>query len=290
MGNWLEGVLERLSDWYHGFLTLFPNLLAAGVVILLFGLGARLARRLVPKAVSRLPGRAPGTHLHSLAGTLAYIAVLALGVVAALDLLGWDRALTSVLAGAGILGLALAFAFQDIASNLIAGVTVSVRCPFAPGDFIESGEYRGRVQEVNLRSTVIRTTDGLLVMIPNSVIYQKPIVNYTRRGRRRVDVHCGISFRDDLSVAKRLACEAVATVPGRDASRPVEFFYERFGESSIDFVVRFWIPFTTRERDLREARSEAIVRVKQSFDENSITIPFPVHTVDISAHKLQPAP
>jgi small-conductance mechanosensitive channel len=96
-----------------------------------------------------------------------------------------------------------------------------------------------------------------------------------------VDISLGVSYRDDLERAKRVAMEAVSAVPARLSDREVELFYEEFAESSIDFTVRFWIPFET-QRDYLAARSDAIIRIKQAFDANGITIPFPTRTLKLA--------
>jgi small-conductance mechanosensitive channel len=117
--------------------------------------------------------------------------------------------------------------------------------------------------------------------MPNKQVFENPIMNYTIRGTRRVDISLGVSYGEDLEKAKRVAMEAVAVVPSRLPDREVELFYEELAESSIDFTVRFWIPFET-QKDYLAARSDAIIRIKQAFDANGITIPFPTRTLDFA--------
>jgi small conductance mechanosensitive channel len=187
----------------------------------------------------------------------------------------------SLLAGAGIVGLALGFAFQDIAANLMAGVYLSVRRPFRRGHLIKAQDYFGIVQEVNLRWTELLTQQGQLVLIPNKQVFENPIMNYTARGSRRVDITLGVSYGDDLEKARRVALEAVAALPGLLPDKPVEMFYEEFADSSIDFTIRFWIPFQS-QKDYLAARSEAMIRIKKAFDAAGIRIPFPTRTLDFA--------
>ena len=119
------------------------------------------------------------------------------------------------------------------------------------------------------------------MLIPNKQVFENPIMNYTVRGTRRVDITLGVSYGDDLEKAKRVAMEAVASVPARLPDREVELFYEEFAESSISFSVRFWINFEAQKEYLA-ARSDAIIRIKQAFDANGITIPFPTRTLEIA--------
>ena len=107
-----------------------------------------------------------------------------------------------MLAGAGVLGLALAFAFQDIAANFMSGIFISFRKPINIGDIVKIKDYMGKVTEINLRDSVIRTFQGQLVIIPNKDIFQNAIENYSMWGKRRIDLAVGISYGDDLDKVK----------------------------------------------------------------------------------------
>lgn len=268
---------SKLTGWGRAFVLALPNLLLAVLTVVLSWLLARGARNVVQRMLRRV---SQSDQVNYLLSQMVYIAVIAAGTFAALGILGLQKTVASLLAGAGIIGLALGFAFQDIAANLMAGIYLSVRRPFRRGHLIKAQDYFGIVQEVNLRWTEILTQQGQLVLIPNRQVFENPIMNYTSRGIRRVDISLGVSYADDLEKAKRVAVEAVSALPDRLADRDVELFYEELAESSIDFTVRFWIPFVA-QKDYLAARSDAIIRIKQAFDANGITIPFPTRTVDV---------
>ncbi|MEX0648198.1 MAG: mechanosensitive ion channel family protein [Balneolaceae bacterium] len=194
-------------------------------------------------------------------------------------MLNLDGTVTSLLAGAGIIGLALGFAFQDIAANFISGVLLSTRHPFGIGDIIETNEFFGTVQKLNLRNTIILTPQGQIVYIPNKAVFENPFTNYTKNGERRIDLACGISYGDDLEKVKEVTLKAVSGIEHRDKNRDVEFFYSEFGDSSINFLVRFWVNFHLH-KDFWEPQSEAIMAIKKAFDDNDIMIPFPIRTLD----------
>lgn len=273
-----DAAVAKVGAWVETFIQHLPNLLAAVAVVVAAWLAARAARAVAARVLGRVTDHRPVTRL---AATAAYVAVLVTGVFVALGVLQLDKTVTSLLAGVGIVGLALGFAFQDIAQNFIAGIMLSVRRPFREGDVIETNDYMGVVDHLDLRSTVLRTFQGQHVRIPNSEVFQNPLVNYCATGSRRVDLAVGVSYADDLETARRVALEAVEGVEGRDTSREVELFYEQFGGSSIDFQVRFWIPFA-RQTDYLRARSDAIVRLKAAFDREGVSIPFPIRTLDFS--------
>lgn len=268
-------LLAKLEGWVAALILLLPNAVVAVVVVLVAAFLARLARRAALGVLARTSSY--GT-VNRLLASLVYLAVLAVGLLTALSVLELERAVVSLLAGLGIVGLALGFAFQDLASNFIAGVLLSIRRPFVEGDLIEKGEFLGTVTEINLRSTRLRTLQGQTVILPNAEVFTNPVTNYST-GERRVDLRCGVAYGDDLERARDVALAAVRGVQGVLSDRPVAFYYEAFGDSSIDFVVQFWIRFEGQPDYLR-ARSEAIVALKRAFDEAGITIPFPIRTLD----------
>jgi small conductance mechanosensitive channel len=132
------------------------------------------------------------------------------------------------------------------------------------------------VHDVNLRTTIVRTFQGQHVIIPNKDIFQNPLVNYSKTTSRRVDLRCGVAYGDDLQEAERVAVDAITKAGDVE---DVELFYEEFGDSSINFVLRFWIHFE-KQTDFLGARSRAIKQLKGAFDEHGITIPFPIRTLD----------
>jgi small-conductance mechanosensitive channel len=165
---------------------------------------------------------------------------------------------------------------------------MAVKRPIAVGELIETNGFRGLVEKIELRTTVIETLDGRLIRIPNKEIFQKPITNLSRRPTRRVDIEVGVSYRDDLETASEVAHRAVSDLE-RDDSRDVEVFFTGFGSSSIDLVVRFWIQFEGYASYL-SARSSAVQAIKNAFDESEITIPFPIRTLDIERPLLEAIP
>jgi small conductance mechanosensitive channel len=269
---------RKIMGWARDFVLLLPNLLAAVLVIVVTWLVARLVRSLVARLLKRV---SHSEQVNWLLAQAVYIAVFAAGTFIALGVLGLDKTVTSLMAGAGIVTLALGFAFQDIAANLMAGIYLSVRRPFRRGQLIKTQDYFGTVNQVNLRWTEVYTQQGQLVLIPNKQVFENPIMNYSSLGRRRIDLSVGVSYGDNLAKAREVAIRAVEEIPARLSDRPVELYYEEIGESSINFVVRFWIPFS-KQGDYLEARSEAIERIKKSFDAEGITMPFPTRTLDFS--------
>ncbi|SMO47219.1 mechanosensitive ion channel family protein [Gracilimonas mengyeensis] len=271
-----ELISGKLENWITTAIEMLPNLVMALLVMLLFYVLAKIIRKFTGKLLSRVTGNKTVT---ALIQTVLAVLVIGIGVFFALSILNLDGTVTSLLAGAGIIGLALGFAFQDIAANFISGILLSIRHPFGIGDIIETNDYFGTVQKLNLRNTVIRTAQGQIVYVPNKVVYENPFTNYTKNGERRIDLACGISYGDDLEKVKKVALDAISSVEQRDQDRDVEFYFYEFGGSSINFYVRFWVDFH-KHPDFWSAQSEAIIKLKKAFDNEDIMIPFPIRTLD----------
>jgi small-conductance mechanosensitive channel len=154
-----------------------------------------------------------------------------------------------------------------------------VRKPFTVGDVIESNEYFGTIERINLRTIDIRQVTGELVKLPNRKVFEAALINFTHYGIRRVDLEVGVSYGEDLERVQRVVREAVKGIRGQVEAKEVDVVYHEFGDSSINFKARFWIKYS-RQFDYVEAKSEAIIKIKKAFDKNNIMIPFPIRTLD----------
>ena len=205
LSSLLATLLATLRRWLEGFVELLPNLALAIVVVLVFGYASRHVGRLVRRMMQGITTHAT---LGDLLGTLARVITLVCGLLLALGLLHLDKTVTSLLAGVGVVGLALGFAFQDIAANFMSGFLMVLRPPFAKGDLVETGGQSGTIERVELRATLLTTLQGLSVIIPNKDVFQNPIINYTRTGDRRMDLLIGITHDASPTQARELALTA----------------------------------------------------------------------------------
>jgi small-conductance mechanosensitive channel len=269
-------LLEKLQGWLNDTIEMLPNLVLAAVILAIFLMIGKLIRRTVNRLLHKTTDNKT---IIDLLETIAGVIVVGIGLFIALGVLNLQNAVTSLLAGAGIIGLAIGFAFQDIAANFISGILLSIRHPFGKGDIIESNDFYGTVKKINLRNTLVKTPQGQLVYIPNKVVYENPFINYTADHERRIDLSCGVSYGDDLEKAKQVAVKAVKSLDNYDDSKDVEFFYDEFGGSSINFKIRFWVNFRANP-DYWQTRSDAIIAITKAFDEHDIMIPFPIRTLD----------
>ncbi|MBK5283847.1 MAG: mechanosensitive ion channel [Bacteroidia bacterium] len=269
-------ILQKINKWMHEFIQLLPNILLASLILVIGFYLASIIKKFAGKLTNKVSSNKT---LNSLFTSVVHIFLLGITLFASLSILHLDKAVTSILAGAGIIGLALAFAFQDIAANFISGIFISFRKPINIDDIVKIKDYMGRVKEINLRDTVLHTFQGQIVIIPNKEVFQNPIENFTLLGKRRFDILVGVSYGDDLEKVKKIALDAVGGIKGLSEDDETTFYYKEFGDSSINFLIRLWVG-SVQQSEWRRVGSEAIICIKNAFDENNIMIPFPIRTLD----------
>lgn len=267
----------KIFQWVDKMVLSLPNLILV-LVALLVGLKLiKLANKLIARLVIKSVPKSKGVQ-NLVKNVGSFFFYIALGILL-LSILGLKGTVTTVLASAGVAGLALGLALQDPLMNLFSGIIMSVKHVFDVGDLIESNGFMGEVIGISLKNTEIRMMSGEEVHIPNKLVLQNPVKNFSTTDLRRVDFTCGISYAEDLEFVKRVTMEAVGPLALNNIERPLEFIYTNFGDSSIDFQVRFW----TNAQDVwqyLDAKSNAIMKVRSAFNEHNITIPFPIRTLD----------
>ena len=218
-----------------------------------------------------------GSTAFAILARVLFAIIIATAVYVALRIIGLD--LGPILAGAGIAGIAFAFALKDIAENYIAGILMGLRNPFSLGDEIVSGDHEGTVEELNLRYTTIRTYDGVRVLLPNGVVLKNPITNLTANGIRRTDFQIGVAYGTDLEFARRTVIDAVSAVPAVDTDRPVQAWVEELAASWINIRIRYW--HSPRIADVWEVRNAAIIATLAATNGAGIDLPYERKVIDV---------
>ncbi|MFK7969945.1 MAG: mechanosensitive ion channel family protein [Bacteroidia bacterium] len=272
----INELLDKLYGWAESFVLLLPNLVVAIAVVLAFWGISRLASKAAKSIIQRL---SKNRAINRLVTNLTSFIILSIGLFIGLSILNLDKAVTSLLAGAGVIGLALGFAFQDISANFISGLLVGIRKPYKHGDHIQSNGYEGIVTDITLRNTAIKTFQGQEVLIPNKEMYQEPLVNFSSRGERRVDLEVGVSYKDDLDKVEKITKEAITGIEGVNKNRDISVFFKEFGGSSINLTANFWLD-TCAQPGFLGTRSNVIKALKKAYDNEGISIPFPIRTLD----------
>lgn len=279
----LEKLVDKLSGWGEGFILKAPNFIIAVLVFILFWQIGKYLSRFIKSVLLKKVGQ---ESVKSIIARTSFIVVVLIGFFIALGILDLDKVLTSVLAGAGVIGLAIGLALQGTLNNTFSGIILSFLPNIRIGDWIETNDHSGRVTDINLRSVTILETDNNFVIIPNSKIIESPFKNFSGTNRSRIAVSCGVGYESDLEFVKKVTIEAVAETFEQIGNEQIEHFYTEFGSSSINYVLRFWADAKDR-RDILNAQSTAIMAIKKAYNENNINIPFPIRTLDFGKNKFR---
>ncbi len=268
-----------MDKWTETLIKHLPNLVVAIVIAIIFAIISRIAGKIMLNLLLRV------FDSRQIAGLLAAIfkvIIFVTGIFIALEFLGLTGTVTSLLAGAGIVGLAIGFAFQDMTENLIAGIAMGIRKPFEIGDVIEAEKVFGTVKAINLRNTLVETFYGQLEIIPNKILFRNIVTNYSINGERRIEVPVGISYADDVDKARDVIVSALKEKDFVIKHDDLNVFAEGFGDSSVNLLVWLWIKYPG-EVGFMEARHQAVATVHRTLAENDILIPFPIRTLDFGA-------
>jgi len=245
-----------------------PRLAVALIIMFTFWLFYRISRRPLRAALhhSGLHDKLVGMLVD---GIFRYT-VIAFGIVMALSQLGVN--VGAAIAGLGVAGIAVGLAAQDSLANTIAGFTIFWDRPFSVGDFVTvAGEY-GKVQDITLRSTRIRTPRNSYVVIPNKRIIDEVLENDSKHGELRVDVPIGIAYKEDTQAARKVLLKAVAHLENVLEDPAAEVVVEACADSSVNLLVRVWVNQASTRQSVN---FEVIEASKRALDAAGIEIPFP---------------
>ena len=245
-----------------------PRLGAALIVLLVFWLIYRVSRVPIRAALQKADFHEALIQL--VVDNLYRYAVMIVGLVMAADQLGINVA--AALAGIGVAGLALGFAAQDSVTNVISGILIFWDKPFVVGDWIETEGKSGRVTEITLRSTRIRTNRNTYVVIPNKTVIDTVLENYSKHGELRIDVPVGIAYKEDIRRSREVLLDAVRPLPDVMNQPEPDVVVESLGDSSVNLLVRVWVE---KADTLPRGKVAVVEASKLALDAAGIQIPFP---------------
>lgn len=249
-------------------LTIIPRALAALLVLGLFWLLASLVRRLLRFVFKRLIS---DLTVENLIRQLTYYAIWGLGLLVAVDALGFDP--QTVVTGLGLTGLALGFALKDIISNFVSGLLILGLRPFQIGDQIVVGETEGGVERIELRATQIRTYDGRVVLVPNAEVFTSRVTNNTASPVRRGRVTLFLGYDADLRRAMAVARDAAQGAEGVLETPPTSAVVSTLGQDDVVVEVRFWSD--SRRSDVVATASAVQLAMVVALRAEGIALPEP---------------
>ena len=269
----LTNLLDEGSQW-------LPWLTEKGVSIivgiLIFFIGKMIAGRISGWTEKRLLKSKVDKAVAGFASSILYALMFAGIVLMALGQIGVET--TSFIAILGAAGLAVGLALQGSLSNFASGVLIILLRPFKTGDFVEVGGQMGTVDRIELFHTYLKTLDNRSVILPNSSVMDDAIINFSAHSTRRLDLTIGISYDADIRQARDLM-KGILDNDERVLKDPAyAIFVSELADSSVNFSVRAWV----NSSDLLQFKSDLLEKVKYTFDENGVGIPYPQMDVHLS--------
>jgi small conductance mechanosensitive channel len=268
---------KRLVSWADNLIVNLPNIILAMIVFTLVILLSKYVTKITWKLLEKSSLQ---KSMKNLIAKLISIMVILAGLFLVLGILDLSKTLNTILAGAGVAGLAVGLALQGALTNTYSGIVLSYIRHIKFGDWIESNDYEGEVIDIDLRAVTIKQSDNNLVYIPNKLVLENPIRNFSTTAQSRVILKCGVSYSSNLEFVRDLVCQTIiSNFENIGDAKEIIFLYTEFGDSSINFETRFWIK-STNALEVLKAKTVAMIAIKKAFDDNGIIIPFPIRTLD----------
>lgn len=252
-----------------------PLLVIALVIVALFFLLGKWAMRW--ERLYRLVANQP--LVKGILQQAIFLGFLLIGVILALDLLNARRLVTTLFGAAGIVGLALGFALKDIAENYLSSLLLAVRRPFIAKDYVKIGSYEGTVVRLNVRDTVLMTSSGNHLRLPNALVFKSVIVNYTRNPLRRFHFDVGIGVGEDLLGVQQLGLATLRETPGIVEDPKVSSIVTTLGDSNVNVAFYAWVDQS--KFGYGRVKSEALRRFKEAMDAADVDMPIPAYQIQL---------
>ena len=263
-----------MNEFWMDFVTFLSSEKAWNLIraVILVGIGL-LTAKLVGSSLTKLTKKRVDKHQAMLIKRGSYYFILIIFTISALNELGFN--LNVLLGAAGIFTVAIGFASQTSASNLISGLFLVAERPFSVGDVIRVGSTVGEVLSIDLMSVKLRTFDNLFVRIPNESLIKTEVTTLTRFPIRRFDVQVNVAYKEDLKRVRDILFDVAAKIPlCLEEPKPLYIFLG-FGESSLNIQFSVW----AKRENFLELKNSIHEQIKIAFDKNGIEIPFPHRTL-----------
>ena len=252
--------------------------LPAALILVVSYFAGRVAGAFVRHVVRRIP-HADET-IERLAGSTVAWMIYLFGAIAALNAFGINT--TGLLAALGAIGLAIGLALRDTLSNVAAGIPILVLRPFAVGDYVtyrnpSDERSSGTVTRIGLFQTDLKTVDGIHLAVPNRVLFDEPIMNYSRNPTRLIRLVFSISYSDSIEKGLRVLLAAGEAESRRLPDEPVQVFVDALADSSVNLSLRVWV----KREDYWPTRRDLTQKVKLALEKEGLTIPFPQRDVHL---------
>ena len=268
-------MVEVGEDYLNSFLHVLPTIVLAMVVLFLFYVLSKTSKTAARNLASKV---IDDSSLENLAGTITGVVMMVIGVFAAATIVFPGLRAGDLVAVLGLSSVAIGFAFKDIFQNFLAGILLLLQRPFVVGDQIEVSGYGGTIEQIDIRSTSLRSFGGELFVIPNAEVYGSAVTVHTDNDIRRSSFDTGIGYGEDIEEGRKVmkqaldSCERILDEPAP------QVIVTGHGDSSVDFRLLYWTKSDRRSATL--ACDEVATKVKYALDDAGIEIPYPYRTVE----------
>jgi small conductance mechanosensitive channel len=274
MKELIQTINQSLLNLVSHAVQLLPAAIFAIVILILTRFAVKFSRRIVKISCKKF---VKSVSLQMLFEQVTSVTIWVIGVLIACTLVFPSLRLGDIIGLLGLGSVAVGFAFQDIFKNFLAGILLLLNEPFRVNDQIIVDDYEGTVESINIRATQIRTYQDERIVIPNAIVFTSAVRVLTHFASRRTDLQIGLDYNTPLPQARQVLLDALDRVDGILPKPAAEVDLIGFGESSIDFVARYWT--LPQMAHVRRIRSEVVMALKQACDEADFNIPYPIRTL-----------
>ena len=271
----METQINFIQEWLaKNAIPMGGRLLAALAILLIGYIIAQITTKVVRNALERSRVQDNVLLIRFTLGAIKW-SIIIFVLIMALGQIGIN--VTALVAGVGVAGFVIGFALKDVLAGFASGVLLIIRQPFKVGNFVQAGGEKGFIEELNVFSTILRTPDNKVIVLPNSKVWGDTIINYAGYETRRMELKVGISYSSDMDKA----IDAVKKVIKKDKrilKEPEPFVgVTELGDSSVNLIVRPWVKLA----DYWNVYFDLVKKIKDEFDKSKIEIPFPQMAIHI---------
>ena len=269
-----DQIVGESADLLEAFLEAIPRIGLALVTLIVLILVAIVVRKVLRTRLTKARNESFGRVFSKLAFGL----IVSTAVVFSITIVFPSVQPVDLIAGLGVFSIAIGFAFQDILSNLLAGILLLIRQPFEIGDQIEVSGHTGEVKMITIRETQLRTFDGQKIIVPNAEVYQQTLRVQTAYGPRRTVIAIGLDDHEDQDAATDVILDAIRSIDGVQADPAPQVYFTGYGDSTTDLEVRYWT--APEQAEVRRVQDKVVRAISRNLKDSGISMPSPIRELD----------
>ena len=265
----LEKLGVKLELIFHTATVLIPNFLLALLIFIISIVVSRLISKKSSRAINKV---SQNVSVNKLIGQILGSIILAMGIFFALGILHLDKTVTTILTGIGVLSLGFSFAFQHLAADFLSGMILIVKKSIKVGDLVNTNDVFGNIVSIDFRTTKILNVHGQIVEVPNRLITDNAVSDYSNTKFRRIDIKGRLNFNLDLTTIKKELEQEMSNFDFIYPEKQPNLVYNELDFEKVSFTLRIWVNFTNNDGHFVNARSTCIERMSTFFKGKGIEL------------------